>query len=201
MYRRIALVFAVAALFTLGASQAQAKTIQATETVTGTLAVIFPGGPGGGCDESYSAQCPTIFGEGASCTCFNTEAGKITGGLGKGDVHIDITVDASDEVEDNAEHGCKPIFGELDVQITSPKTRTTDFTDVYLNGTACRHLTEKGLDIIEGGFAIHNCAFPTGENKTTASGYGEVDGTFDPGTGKVVLKLHGPITFPGEGCL
>ncbi len=113
MYRRFAVVFAVAALVALGASQAQAKTIQATETIKGTLAVISPGGPGGGCTESYSAQCPTIFGEPATCTCLNDELGTITGGIGKGDVHIDITVDASDEVEDTVEHGCKPIFGEL----------------------------------------------------------------------------------------
>ncbi len=198
MYRRFALVFAVAALVAFGASQAQAKTIQATESIKGTLAVISPGGPGGGCTESYSAQCPTIFGEPATCTCLNDELGTITGGIGKGDVHIDITVDASDEVEDTVEHGCKPIFGELDVDITDPKTRAGT-ADVFLNGTACRHLTEHGLDIIEGGFAINGCFFPTGEKATTASGYGEVDGTFDPAR-KAALSKGERNAGEASGC-
>jgi len=200
MSRRIGLVFAVAALVALGASQAQAKTIQATETVKGTVTIGAGGGVGGACgvDEGYSDQCPA-FDEAASCTCANDEAGTITGGIGKGTAKIDLTIDASEEVEDTVEHGCKPIFGELDVAITDPKTRAGT-AEVNINGTACRHLTEHGLDIIEGGFAINGCFFPTGEKATTASGYGEVDGTFDPATGKLVLKLHGPITAPGESC-
>ena len=200
MSRRIALVLAVAALFALGASQAQAKTIQATETVTGTVTVSAGLGPFGACNEFYSDQCPA-FDEPASCTCANTEEGTITGGLGKGTVQIDVTVDDSgEEVEDNNGHGCQPIFGELDVSIASPKKRAGN-AEVDINGTVCRHLTQSGPDIIEGGFAIRGCFTPTGEGTTTASGYGEVDGTFDRATGKVVLKLHGPITFPGENCL
>ena len=199
MSRRIGLVFVVAALVALGASQAQAKTIQATETVKGTLTVISPfGGVSGSCNEGYSDQCPA-FDEAASCTCANDEAGTITGGIGKGTAKIDLTIDASEEVEDTVEHGCKPIFGEVDVEIKDPKTRAGS-AEVNINGTACRHLTEHGLDIIEGGFAINGCFFPTGEKATTASGYGEVDGTFDPSSGKLVLKLHGPITAPGESC-
>ena len=198
MSRRIALVLAVAALFALGASQAQAKTIQATETIKGTVTIGAGFGPSGACSEGYSDQCPA-FDEAASCTCANDEAGTITGGIGKGDAKIDITIDASEEVEDTVEHGCKPIFGEVDVAITDPKKRAGT-AEVNINGTACRHLTEHGLDIIEGGFAINGCFFPTGEKATTASGYGEVDGTFDPATGKLVLKLHGPITAPGENC-
>jgi hypothetical protein len=202
MYRRIALVFAVAALVTLGASQAQARTIQATETVKGTLAIIPGAGPGGSCtSEGYASQCPNPFSEAASCTCANDDLGTITGGIGKGDVAIDITVDEPDDVEDNLGHGCQPIFGELDVTIKDPKKRAGT-AEVDVNGTVCRRLTESGPDIIEGGFAISNCFFGTGENLgNTASGYGEVDGTFDRTTGKVVLKLHGPITSPGDMCV
>jgi hypothetical protein len=200
MYRRIALVFAVAGLFALGASQAQARTIQATETIKGTLTVSAKGGPGGACTEGYSDQCPTFGIEAASCTCANDEFGTITGGIGKGDVILDITVDESDDIEDNLGHGCQPIFGSLDVSIKDPKKRAGT-AEVSLNGTVCRHFTETGPDIIEGGFAIVDCFFPTGEGTTTASGYGEVDGTFDRMTGKVVLKLHGPITSPGDGCI
>ena len=195
MYRRIALVFAVAALVALGASQAQAKTIQATETVKGTVTIFD-----GQCEEGYSDQCPNFDLGSPLCSCVNDEAGTITGGIGKGTVLIDVTVDESDDIEDNLGHGCLPIFGSLDVTIKDPKKRA-GFAEVNINGTACRHLTEHGLDIIEGGFAINGCFFPTGEKATTASGYGEVDGTLDRSTGKLVLKLHGPITAPGESCI
>jgi hypothetical protein len=199
MYRRIALVFVVVALVALGASQAQAKTIQANVTVTGTVTIGTGGGVSGACTSGlYDDQCPAFDGEAASCTCANDETGKVTGTFGKGDVMIDVTVDDSDIVEDNADHGCEPIFGELDVKITDKKKAGS--AEVDINGTVCHHLTKDGPDIIEGGFAIVDCFFPSGEGTTTASGYGEVDGTFDRSSGKIVLKLHGPITFPGEGC-
>jgi hypothetical protein len=119
--------------------------------------------------------------------------------LGKGTVALDVTVDESDAVEDNLDHGCQTIFGEADVTITSPK-KGAGFADVNINGTICHHLTKNGPDIIEGGFAIDNCFFPTGGGTTTASGYGEVDGTLDS-SGNLVIKIKGPITGPGDSCL
>ena len=94
---------------------------------------------------------------------------------------------------DNAGHGCEPIFGELDVTITDKKKAGN--AEVDINGTVCHHLTKDGPDIIEGGFAINDCFEGSGENAgTSAGGYGEVDGTIDRATGKLMLKLHGPIT-------
>jgi hypothetical protein len=114
-------------------------------------------------------------------------------------VQLDVTIDESEAVEDNLDHGCQLIFGSADITINSPK-RGAGVAEVSVNGTLCHHLTKNGPDTIEGGFAIDNCFFPTGEGTTTASGYGEVDGTVDS-SGKLVLKIKGPITAPGDSCL
>jgi hypothetical protein len=205
MYRRSALVLAVAALFTLGASQVQAKTktINGSATITGTVTIGAGGGDDGACHSGvYDDQCFAAFGGPDVCTCANDETGHITGSFGKGDVQIDVTVDTSEEVADNAGHGCEPIFGELDVTITDKKKAGN--AEVDINGTVCHHLTKDGPDIIEGGFAINDCFEGSGENAgTSAGGYGEVDGTVDRATGKLVLKLHGPITISStlDQCL
>jgi hypothetical protein len=191
MYRRIALAFAVVALFALGASQAQAKTIHASATVKGTVTI-----DAGACTDGYSDQCPAFDGEGGSCTCAHTADGTITGGLGKGTVALDVTLDEQDDVDDNVGHRCRPIFGEVDVTITDPKKRAGS-ARVDVNGTLCDPITNDGPSIIEGGFAIHGCFIPS-EEATTASGYGEVDGTLDS-SDKLVLKLKSVITAPAEG--
>lgn len=196
MYRRSALVFAVAALVALGASGAQAKTIHASATIKGK-ATIGAFSSAGECSEGYADQCPN-FGA-ASCACANFENGTITGGLGKGTVSLDVTIDESDEVTNNLDQGCQPIFGELDVAITDPK-RSTGTVELEVNGTLCHHLTKDAPDVIEGGFALVDCFSPSGDNHTTASGYGEIDGTVDS-SGNVVLKLKGPITSPGDSCI
>ncbi len=195
--RRTVFVFAVATIVALGASQAQAKTIQASETIKGKVTISAGGGPGGACTDGYSNQCPHPF-SAASCTCAHFADGTITGGLGKGTVVLDVTIDESDDIENNLEHGCRPIFGEADVTIMDPKTRTGS-VGVNVNGTVCDSLTKDGPQLIEGGFALINCFSPTGEKATTASGYGVVAGTVDS-SGNVVLKLKGPITAPGESC-
>jgi len=196
MYKTSALVFAVAALVALGASGAQAKTINAGATIKGK-ATISAFGPSNECPEGYADQCPN-FGA-ASCACANFEDGTITGSLGKGTVSLDVTIDESEEVTNNIDQGCQPIFGELDVAITDPK-KATGTVELDLNGTLCRHLTKNAPDVIEGGFALVGCFSPSGDNHTSASGYGEVDGTVDS-SGNVVLKLKGPITSPGDSCI
>jgi hypothetical protein len=87
----------------------------------------------------------------------------------------------------------------LDVAITDPK-RSTGTVELEVNGTLCHHLTKDALDVIEGGFALVNCFSPSGDNHTTASGYGEIDGTVDS-SGNVVLELKGPSTSPGDSCI
>jgi hypothetical protein len=197
--RRTVFVFAVATIVALGASQAQAKTIQASETIKGKAIIGAGGGVGGACSEGYSNQCPKFPNNVvASCTCAKFTVGTITGGLGKGTVALDVTIDESDDIEDNLEHGCQPIFGELDVGITDPK-KSAGAAELAVNGTLCHHLTKDGPDVIKGGFALLGCFSPSGENHTTASGYGAVDGTVDS-SGNVVLKLKGPITAPGDKC-
>lgn len=198
MYGRIVVVFTVATFVALGASQAQAKTIQASETIKGKATIGAGGGVGGACSEGYSNQCPKFPNNVvASCTCAKFTVGTITGGLGKGTVALDVTIDESDDIEDNLEHGCQPIFGELDVAITDPKKAGT--VELAVNGTLCHHLTKDGPNVIEGGFALLGCFKPSLANHTTASGYGEVDGTVES-SGNVVLKLHGPVTAPGDNC-
>jgi len=184
MYRRVVLVFAVAALVALGALQARAVTFHTTSrsfTIKGTATIVTGAGIGGACsDLPYADQCASL-----DCQCASFTDGTISGALGSGSAAVDASVDIDNGTISGSTDGCNPIFGEVDVTITKP-AKSVGTGEILINGTVCHHIINSGPDIIQGGFSTTTCF----------DGNGAGSGTVNRSTGAFALKFKGPFTTP-----
>lgn len=173
-------------LFALGAAQVQAATTKVRyTTIVGTASAPS----NGECTEpGYANQCPS-----GSCTCVlvpSATIGKVPLQpiiAGPGTANLFLTFDnGAATVSANGE--CTPFFGVAELSTTRAGKASSE--TLNLNGVDCSPLTGTDNPVL-GGFGISSSPAPINGGK----GFGKIGGVLDTaGTGKVSLKLHGPIT-------
>lgn len=172
-------------LFALGTAQVQAATTKVRyTTIVGTASAPTPGQ----CTEGYANQCPS-----GSCSCVQIPSatiGKvplqpIIAGLGTADLFVTLDNGAATV---SASGRCTPFFGVAELSTTRGGKASSE--TLNLNGVDCSPLTGTDSPVL-GGFGISASPAPINGGK----GFGKIGGVLDTaGTGKVSLKLHGPIT-------